>query len=121
MGNKHGGRHPNAEPLSANLQEKVLQIFRDIDIDNSKTIDKEETIKWWNHNFARINTNALFDTVDINNDGEINEQEWLEFWNTVKAHGRTEEEINEELENLLEKGSWTNFDVPQLRPKSRND
>ena len=31
---------------------------------------------------------------------------------------RDEEEIDEELENLLEKGSWTAFDVPELRNKT---
>ena len=125
MGNK-SGKGGTAEqsrptkPLSPELQEKVVRIFKEIDIDKSGTIDKEETIKWWNQNFARINTNALFDTVDINNDGEISEEEWIEFWMAVADH-RSEEEINEELDNLLEKGSWTNFDVPQLRHPSRND
>jgi Ca2+-binding EF-hand superfamily protein len=102
-------------PLSPETSNKALEIFRQIDVDGSKTIDKNETIKWWNQNFAKVNTAALFDTVDVNNDGEISESEWVAFWEAVKGSGRTEEEINEELDNLLDKGSWTNFEIPQLR------
>jgi Ca2+-binding EF-hand superfamily protein len=76
MGNKSSGSQGpklNHVPLTPVTHAKVVDIFRQIDVDGSKSIDKEETIKWWNQNFARVNTAALFDTVDINNDGEISE------------------------------------------------
>jgi hypothetical protein len=62
-----------------------------------------------------VNTQALFDCVDINKDGEISVDEWVKFWEAVKGSGRSEEEIVEELDNLLEHGSWTSFNIPQLR------
>jgi Ca2+-binding EF-hand superfamily protein len=120
MGNKSSRGGPghtqlNHVSLSSQTHAKALEIFRQIDVDGSKTIDKNETIVWWNQNFAKVNTSALFETVDINNDGEISEEEWIAFWEAVKGSGRTEEEINEELDNLLSKGSWTNFNIPKLR------
>lgn len=63
----------------------------------------------------------MFDTVDLNSDGEISESEWMEFWMAVKANGVDETEINEELDNLLGHGSWTNFNIRSMRRPSRND
>ena len=40
MGNKESG-------LSDNLYRRVYEIFSKIDVDGSKTIDKEETLKYW--------------------------------------------------------------------------
>jgi hypothetical protein len=48
-------------------------------------------------NFAKINTEALFNAVDFDKSGEITEDEWLAFWEIVKKSGHTEEEINEEV------------------------
>jgi hypothetical protein len=42
----------------------VRKIFSEIDTDGSLTIDHEETIKWWDKNFARINTEKMFSDVD---------------------------------------------------------
>ena len=44
--------------------EKVDKLFRLIDIDDSKTIDRDETLKFWSSNFAKINSSVLFDQVD---------------------------------------------------------
>ena len=40
-----------------------------IDTDGSKTIDREETLRFWSKNFPKLNSNELFDQVDKNNDG----------------------------------------------------
>jgi phosphotransacetylase len=48
-------------------------------------------------NFAKLNTEALFNTVDFDKSGEITEDEWLAFWEIVKKSGHTEIEINEEV------------------------
>ena len=48
-------------------------------------------------NFAKINTEALFDAVDFDKSGGITEDEWLAFWEIVRKSGYTEEEINEEV------------------------
>ncbi|KAL4484223.1 hypothetical protein ABPG72_003507 [Tetrahymena utriculariae] len=95
--------------LSPKLRDKVLQIFRKIDVDGSKSIDKDETIKYWKSNFAKINTNELFKAVDFDNSGQITEDEWMAFWEIVKRSGHTEIEINEELDNLIDGKAWVKF------------
>jgi hypothetical protein len=41
------------------------------DEDGSKTIEKEEAIKFWGSNFAKINAAEFFKTVDVNDDGHV--------------------------------------------------
>ena len=114
MGNSDSkGKELKISPI---VREKALKIFSEIDVDGSKTIDKEETIKWWATNFSRVNTVAMFDAVDVDGDGAITEDEWLEFWAEVSAAGYADEELIEELDQLLDHGSWVKFDkVPHSR------
>jgi Ca2+-binding EF-hand superfamily protein len=70
------------------------------DEDGSKSIEKEEAIKFWGTNFAKINTEEFFKTVDVNNDGHVEEGEWVEFWEMVKGAGHDEEEILDEVSEI---------------------
>ena len=80
-----------------------------IDVDGSGTIDREETLAFWKSNFAKVNTQELFNQVDKNGDGSIQLEEWMEFWTEVFLCGYTEEELNFELDNLINKGAWVKF------------
>jgi Ca2+-binding EF-hand superfamily protein len=76
---------PQPEPaalrdLSETVHTAAMKIFNDIDCEQNGRIDKEETMRWWQSNFARINTMAMFDSVDFDNDGTITAEEWIEFW-----------------------------------------
>ena len=93
------------------LEEKVKQLFSLIDVDDSKTIDREETLKFWSKGFAKINSTCLFEQVDKNNDGTIQFDEWLEFWRVVYESGYSEDEICTELDNMIKGGSWVKFDT----------
>ncbi len=106
--------------LSEVVRAKVLAIFREVDVDGSKTIDKEETERWWATNFAKINTMAMFEAVDIDNDGAITEDEWVEFWADVSKAGHNDEEILEELESLHGHGSWVKFDAVPYDRRGNN-
>ena len=99
------------QQLPPKLFEKVDQLFKLIDIDDSKTIDREETLKFWSSNFAKINSTVLFDQVDTNGDGEIQYNEWIDFWRIVYDSGYSEEEISNELENIINGGSWVKFET----------
>lgn len=48
-------------------------------------------------NFAKLNTEALFDAVDFDKSGDITEDEWMAFWEIVKRNGYSEEEISLEV------------------------
>ena len=99
--------------LPKELKQKVLNLFNLFDEDNSKTIDREETLKFWSKNFPKINSNELFDQVDKNNDGSIQLNEWIEFWTLVYNSGYTDEEIETELDNMIKGGSWVKFDTTE--------
>ena len=105
MGNKSSAN----TQLSADALELVTRIFQEIDEGGSLTIDMEETKRWWHHNFAAVNTRAMFDNVDKDHNGKIDFDEWVQFWTMVKHSGHTDEEIKEELLNIHEKGSWVQF------------
>ena len=95
------------------MKEKVLKLFKLIDTDGSKTIDREETLKFWSRNFPKLNSNELFDQVDKNNDGSIQLDEWVEFWRIVYTSGYSESEICSELDNMINGGSWVKFDTKE--------
>jgi hypothetical protein len=94
-------------------------LFSCIDTDGSKTIDREETLKYWSTSFAKLNSQELFSQVDVNGDGTIQEDEWVQFWESVYNSGHySEEEICAELDNLINKGSWVKFETGD---KKRSD
>lgn len=74
-----------------------MKLFQLIDVDGSKTIDREETLKFWSQNFPKLNSNELFNQVDKNNDGSIQLSEWIEFWTIVLNSGHSEDEISSEV------------------------
>jgi Ca2+-binding EF-hand superfamily protein len=72
-----------------------------IDTDDSKTIDKDETLKFWSKNFPKLNSQELFSQVDKNNDGSIQLNEWVEFWTIVLNSGHDVDEIDAEVSYVL--------------------
>lgn len=95
--------------LSPRVKKLVVDIFREIDTDGSKCIDMHETLKFWHDNFAKINTRAIFEAVDIDKNEKIDEKEWIAFWTKVKKSGHSDEDIQDELLNLRNRGSWVQF------------
>lgn len=65
-----------------------------------------------------MNSRVLFDQVDKNKDGTIQLDEWFEFWKLVYESGYSEEEICEELDNMIEGGSWVKFETGEKYGKS---
>lgn len=115
MGNK------KSKELPQEIKEKALKLFCMIDVDGSKTIDREETLRFWKKNFAKLNTEELFQAVDKNNDGSIQLEEWMEFWLQVYTSGHSVDEISYELDNLANGNSWVKFEnVENLNKKSGN-
>ena len=88
------------------LEEKVKELFKMIDIDNSQIIDREETLKFWSKSFGKLNSKVLFEQVDKNNDGSIQFDEWMEYWRMVYKSGYSEDEIITELDNMMKGGTW---------------
>ena len=122
MGQKHSDT-AKGEPLSAELQNQVNEVFNIFDVDGSHAIDKQEALNHWKGAFAKISAKEFFNTVDVNHDGSISVEEWTHFWEVVKACGHTEEEISQELENIKNGESWCGFEnLPkQYQHAAKND
>ncbi len=73
-------------------------------------------MKWWQSNFAKVNTMAMFESVDVSNNGTITIDEWMHFWTLVRNHTHTDEEIQEELSALDSHESWVQFNgMPAMK------
>lgn len=94
------------DPKALALAERI---FKEMDLDGNGSISKAETMKWWG-SFAKVNTKAMFEAVDFDASGEISLEEWLRFWSQLVKHGRTSEDVLEELELIREKISWAGLE-----------
>ena len=86
--------------MSGVLKRKIIELFQAIDLDNSLSLDKDETLAFWCRNFPKLNTYDLFQQVDKNGDGLIQIDEWMEFWEFVFENGYTEVEIEKQIEYI---------------------
>ena len=96
--------------LSAAVTAKVTTLFKKLDENGDGTITKSEAQVYWKSNWAKVNAQAMFNEVDDDGNGEVTYEEWLEFWRNVLAQpDYTEEEVEEELDNMLDGGSWVDW------------
>lgn len=90
--------------------EKMLKTFFDkLDIDGDGSVTKDEAVKFWGKNFAKVNANSMFNEVDEDGNGSVTWEEFSEFWKNVVGSGYSEEDLIEEVEMMLEGGSWVDF------------
>lgn len=97
------------DTLPESIIAKLTTFFQKLDVDNDKSITKEEATSHWGKNFAKINASAMFNEVDVDGDGKVTIDEWFAFWQNVLRHGYTSEEVEEELDELVQGGSWVDF------------
>ena len=102
---------PDGITLSGRTLELAQSLFRAMDRNQDMQIDREEALEWWRKSFAKINTATFFQNVDKDSSKGISYEEWLEFWEKVKRSGYSEEELQEELEELINKGSWVGYNL----------
>ena len=101
--NKKGG-------LSKKCLQKIVEVFKIFDTDNSEAIDMKEALKHWSGAFGKLSAKEFFSAVDVDNDGEITQTEFTQFWKDVHLSGHGEDEIMIELENLKNGEAWVGFD-----------
>ncbi len=82
--------------LPKDIEAKVIKLFKRIDLDNNKTIDRLETLKFWEKAFPTLNTNELFRNVEKNDDNDIKQEEWIGFWLRV-CEKYKEKDVSEEV------------------------
>ena len=51
----------------------------------------------------------MFNEVDTDKSDEISKDEWISFWNNVLSNDYSVEDLLEELDLIIEGGSWCDF------------
>ena len=51
----------------------------------------------------------MFNEVDEDGNGEVSWDEFLAFWQNVVASGYSQEDLEEEVQMMIEGGSWVDF------------
>ena len=59
---------------------------------------------------VQVNAGAMLSEVDGNTDGEVSKEEWLGFWANVLKSNYTVEEVTEEVDQMMDGGSWVDWD-----------
>jgi len=95
--------------LDPKLEEMLKSFFSKMDIDGDGSVTKEEAVKFWGKNFAKVNATAMFNEVDEDGNGSVSWDEFIEFWKNVVGSGYSVEDLTEEVEMMLEGGSWVDF------------
>uniref|UniRef100_A0A7S4JHQ4 EF-hand domain-containing protein n=1 Tax=Prymnesium polylepis TaxID=72548 RepID=A0A7S4JHQ4_9EUKA len=95
--------------LKPELEAMLKTFFSKMDIDGDGSVTKEEAVKFWGKNFAKVNANSMFNEVDEDGNGSVSWDEFTEFWKNVVGSGYSEEDLIEEVEMMLEGGSWVDF------------
>lgn len=96
--------------ISEKLSAMLKAFFDKMDGNKDGTVTKDEAIAFWGKNFAKVNAKSMFNEVDENGDEAISWDEFYAFWQNVVGSGYDEEELCEEVEMMLEGGSWVDFD-----------
>jgi len=96
--------------LSPAVLEKVTSLFKKLDNNGDGTVTKSEAQVYWKANWSKVNASAMFNEVDDDGNGEVTYEEWVEFWRNVLAQpDYSEEEVSDELDNMLQGGSWVDW------------
>jgi len=91
------------------LLAKLKAFFDKMDADKNGEVSKEEAIAFWGTNFAKVNAKSMFNEVDEDASNTITWDEFLKFWQNVVGSGYPQEDVEEEVDMMLEGGSWVDF------------
>lgn len=96
--------------LDPELAAALRTFFDKMDADSDGSVTKEEAIKFWGKNFAKINATSMFNEVDEDGNGSVTWEEFLAFWKNVVGSGYDVDDLKEEVQMMMEGGSWVDFD-----------
>ena len=95
--------------LPAELDAKLKTFFDKMDTNQNGSIDRDEATAFWGKNFAKVNANSMFNEVDADGNGSVTWDEFRSFWQNVVGSGYPVSDIIEEVDMMLEGGSWVDF------------
>ena len=97
-------------PMLPEVETLLKTFFDKMDANQEGSVTKEKAIAFWGKNFAKVNATSMFNEVDENGDEAISWDEFLAFWKNVVGSGYSQDDILEEVQMMLEGGSWVDFD-----------
>ena len=80
-----------------------------MDANGDGEVSKEEAVAFWGKNFAKVNAQSMFNEVDADQSSTISWTEFRAFWQNVIGSGYSQEDLAEEVDMMLEGGSWVDF------------
>ena len=95
--------------LTPELEAKLKAFFDKMDADKNGEVSKSEAVAFWGKNFAKVNAQSMFNEVDADGNETISWEEFRKFWQNVVGSGYSEEDLLEEVDMMLEGGSWVDF------------
>mmetsp|Transcript_74027 Transcript_74027/g.123621 ORF Transcript_74027/g.123621 Transcript_74027/m.123621 type:complete len:165 (+) Transcript_74027:47-541(+) len=99
-----------AGQISQELAAKLQKFFEKLDKNGDGKVEKQEAISFWGKNFAKVNAQSMFNEVDADDNGCISWVEFLAFWQNVAGNGYDLDDLEEEVDCIMEGGSWVDFD-----------
>jgi len=95
--------------MPADLVSKLKTFFDRMDADGNGEVSKEEAVAFWGKNFAKVNAQSMFNEVDEDGNESISWDEFRAFWQNVIGSGYPADDLVEEVDMMLEGGSWVDF------------
>lgn len=96
--------------LSAQTWAKCEKLFNNMDTDQSCIITREKATAYFKIPFANLSADAMFNEIDQLQHGQFTAKDWFDFWEQVRSSGYSDATIQEELDLMLEGGSWVDWD-----------
>jgi Ca2+-binding EF-hand superfamily protein len=95
--------------LSQKAWKKCEELFRLMDQERTMVITQNNALSFFKGSFAKMSCDAMFNEIDENQHGVITAAEWMKFWTQVKAAGYKEATIIEEIDLIMDGGSWVDW------------
>jgi len=96
--------------MTQEVEDMLKKFFDTMDADGNGEVTKDEAVAHWGKNFAKVNATSMFNEVDEDGNESVSWEEFLAFWKNVVASGYSQDDILEEVEMMIEGGSWVDFD-----------
>lgn len=105
----HFPKRPMFCRLSKEFWAKAESVFLQMDADNSNAVTRSEALEFFQGGYRGLSVDAMFNEIDTDNSGVITAQEFMEFWVQVRQAGYSEKEMIDELEEVMQGGTWVDW------------
>lgn len=102
-------KRPMMCKLGKTVWAKLEELFHRMDKDGNNAVTREKAAEFFQGAFSGLSANAMFNEVDDDGSGAITGEEFVAFWLQVRSAGYSDKDLLEEVEQLLEGGTWVDW------------